>query len=663
MKLNPPLFSSIFPGHAYPMNTKFYEIKAAADTAEVLIYGDIGESWDGKTIAAKQFVEELGSIEARTLDVRVNSYGGSVSDGLAIYNAIKRHPASVTVSIDGMAASIASLIAMAGDTVTAAENAMIMIHAPWTATIGNANDMREMADVLDRYANSMASGYASKTGKSADDVLAMLTDGRDHWFDAAEALEFGLIDQVTDALQIAASFDLTRFNPPDKVKNMTTPTKKETPEDVKAQVLAAEQKRRQEIRDIAKPFAAHEGMAQVIDQMVDDPGVDLETARNVILAKLAEGSEPLNVPPRGGMFYEGENAHHHEFMAAATDALLIKAGLSVKDPHVGAGDVRGMSLVQISKAMLGHRGSTFVDTSNPAAVVKAAMTTSDFPLLLANVADKALMMGYENEPASHRIWTKEVELADFKPTSRVAVSEAPALEELPEMAEYKNGSLSERAESYALKTYGKMLHLSRQMIINDDLGGFTRIPSAFGASAARLEADKVYALLTGNPNMSDSTALFHADHGNLLSAAALSVDSLGVARAAMRKQTGIKGIGLLNILPRYLIVPAALETAAEQLIASLVDPAKSNDTNNLNWIRRLDLVVDPRLDVASETAWYLAASSLQIDTVEVAHLAGQRGVFTDSEEDFGNDSYRIKARLDFATQVIDWVGLAYNPGA
>ncbi len=300
---------------------------------------------------------------------------------------------------------------------------------------------------------------------------------------------------------------------------------------------------------------------------------------------------------------------------------------------------------------------------NPHFEIKAAMTTSDFPSLLANTADKALMLGYEDEPASHRIWTRETEANDFKPVSRVAVSEAPGLDEIPEAGEYKNGALSERSESFALKTYGKLLRLTRQAMINDDLGAFTRLPQAFGLAAARLEADHVYNLLINNPTMSDSVALFHANHKNLMTGASLSVTSLGAAKAAMRKQKGIAGLGVLNITPKYLIVPVALETTAEVLLTSMVDPSAQNDTANLGWIRSLELVTDARLNEDSATAWYLASSPNQVDTVEVMHLAGQRGVFTDEESDFSTDALSLKARLDFATQVIDWVGLIRNPGA
>jgi hypothetical protein len=203
--------------------------------------------------------------------------------------------------------------------------------------------------------------------------------------------------------------------------------------------------------------------------------------------------------------------------------------------------------------------------------------------------------------------------------------------------------------------------------VNDDLGGFTRYPQAFGAAAARKEADVVYSLLTSNPTMSDGTALFHADHGNLLGAISLNVTGLSEARVKMRKQQGPNG-GYLNPVPRYLIVPAALETAALVLVASQrITENESTDreveANALQWIKDLVVVVDPRLDADSATAWYLAAHYDQIDTAERVYLDGQRGVFTEDETEFTTDNYRLKARLDFAATIPDWAGLVKSAGA
>lgn len=179
-------------------NTNWYTIRAKSDdTAEVLIYGDIGDSWYDESVTAQKFVKELQALADKNLIVRINSYGGSVSDGVAIYNAIKRHPKSKTVEIDGVAVSIASLIAMSGDTINIAENALVMVHAPWSYAVGNSADMRTTADLLDKYAEAMATSYASKTGKSAEECYALLSDGIDHWYSAEEAKNFGFVDNIT----------------------------------------------------------------------------------------------------------------------------------------------------------------------------------------------------------------------------------------------------------------------------------------------------------------------------------------------------------------------------------------------------------------------------------------------------------------------------------
>jgi Mu-like prophage major head subunit gpT len=173
----------------------------------------------------------------------------------------------------------------------------------------------------------------------------------------------------------------------------------------------------------------------------------------------------------------------------------------------------------------------------------------------------------------------------------------------------------------------------------------------------------VYAILTGNPAMADGLALFHEDHKNLMATAAhLSISSLAEARTAMRKQTGLQG-AILNIVPRFLIVPASLESEAEQLVATLVDPTKANPTPQFSWIRGLEIVVDARLDAASEVDWYLAADFNQVDTIELAYLQGQRGAFIDQEESFDSDALKIKCRLDFQAAPIDWIGLFKHTGA
>ena len=193
-----------------------FSIKALADNAtEIFIYGDIGDSWDDESTVAATFVKELAALETNAITLRINSPGGSVTDGIAIYNALKRHPAKVSTEIDGIAASISSLIAMAGEKVNMASNGLFMIHAPWGGAFGNSTELRDMADVMDKFASAMAAGYSDGTGIDASKFMAMMADGKDHWFTATEAEAAGYVNQVTEALPIAASiektFDLTRF--------------------------------------------------------------------------------------------------------------------------------------------------------------------------------------------------------------------------------------------------------------------------------------------------------------------------------------------------------------------------------------------------------------------------------------------------------------------
>ena len=246
---------------------------------------------------------------------------------------------------------------------------------------------------------------------------------------------------------------------------------------------------------------------------------------------------------------------------------------------------------------------------------------------------------------------------------RVQLGEAPSLEKINESGEYHRGALGEAQESYRVETYGKIISISRQVLINDDLDAFTRIPQLFGVAAANLESDVVWSIFNSNPKMGDNTTLFHANHKNLAaSPAALSVAAVGKGRAAMSKQVGLDGKTVLNVRPAFLIVPAALEMTAEQMVAQNLMPTKSTDVVPQS-VRTLSVIPEARLDNASETAWYLAANPSQIDTIEYAYLEGQTGVYIETRVGFDVDGVEIKARLDFGAKAIDWRGMHKNAGS
>ena len=193
----------------------WYTIRARGEGAELSIYDEIG----AYGISAKDFLAELGALSSEMpLDVRLNSPGGSVFDAVAIYNALKRHEGLVTVTIDGIAASAASYVAMAGDEVVMPENAFLMIHDPSGMVLGTAADMRATAEALDKIAGSLVRGYAAKSGRSDEEIVALMA--KETWLDAAEAVEFGFADRMSEPVRLAASFDVRRFRnaPPDLVE-------------------------------------------------------------------------------------------------------------------------------------------------------------------------------------------------------------------------------------------------------------------------------------------------------------------------------------------------------------------------------------------------------------------------------------------------------------
>ena len=596
---------------------------------------------------------------ALPLMVELNSDGGSVADGVAIYNLLRGWAGGLEVQVVGWALSIASVILQAGTKRSAHESALIMVHAPWTSSTGNATAMRTSAELLDQVGQTMLTIYR-RTGQSDAIILGWL-DGTDHWFTAAEALAIGLIDNVIAATEtqpaIPANAKAARHPIPpvfsQRIFNMTTTPAHTNPEAIRAAAVLAEGQRRNEIRASFAKFADRDGVAAVQFACENDPNCTPEAAGLKLLAQLGKDSSPVSGHYRPS--YSGES-RSAEFRAAATDTLLARAGIKVADPHPSARDLQRYSIVALAESVLSMAGKLDRNMTAPA-IISAALSTDDFPLLLSNTANKALSLGYGEGPSGHTLFTGERDVVDFKTNTLVNLSEAPGLEEVREYAEYRNGAMSESASTFKLATFGKILQISRQMLINDDLGAFTRLPQSFGAAARRLEADHVFGLLTANGVLGDGVALFHADHGNLGAAAALTVTSLATARTAMRKQRGIGGLAYVDPQPKFLIVPVALETVAELIIASLVDPSKSNSAPNAEFIKNLSVIADPRLDADSTTAWYLSASPQQSEGILRAYLSGQPRPFLDQDPEFKNDTFSYKVRLDFAAGVMDYRGL------
>lgn len=652
---------------------KWFSIRASARdvrAAEVLIFGDIGESWWGESITAASFVRELAQLDVDDITVRINSYGGSVSDGIAIYNALRRHKARVTTSIEGVAASIASLIAMAGDTVEMAENALLMVHAPWGYSAGNAVDMREFADLLDTWSQAMATSYAAKTGRDVTEMLGLLTDGQDHWYTAAEAKAEQFIDSVVAAVPVAAALDLSRYraipaaaaaHSPRKapMTDRTAATGGQQPQpavnesEIAARVLAADKTRRDNIAARFVAFSGRAGVAALQAACQDDTNCTVEAAGERLLAHLAKQAEPL-----AGTYVATVEDERDKFRAGVSAALMARAGLAKDDT---ANNFRGRSLHELARASL-ERAGRKTDGLSKMDLVAAAFThsTSDFPLLLANVAQKAMMKGYSEAEETFQAWTSKGTLPDFKAARRVDLSTFPALAKVTEGAEYKSATIGERGETIQLATYGRKFSITRQAIINDDLDAFSKIPQRMGRAAIRTVGDLVYAVLTSNPTMADGVALFHADHGNLLTGAAIATSSVDTMRIAMAKQKD--GGATLNIRLANLIVPVALEGTAKVVRDSEFEVTGSKNLTVPNSVRgTFEVISDARLDAASSSNWYGAASASMHDTIEVAYLDGVETPTLEQQSGWDVDGVEFKVRMDAGVKALDFRTMAKNP--
>lgn len=653
---------------------KWYEIKAQGDAAaagaraaEIYIYGDIGHRWDENGVIAADLVRELAALDVDAIILRINSYGGSVPDGLAIFNALKRHKASVDVQVDGVAISCAGYIAMAGDTVTMAANAMLMIHAPWGMAIGNSADLRDQADMLDKYAAAMATSYATKSGKSRDECMALLTDGKDHWYTADEAQAESFCDSVGPAVNVAASiarsYDLSRFSTP--VAAATNHQEHTMPEVNPAATAAAPFSRTKEqsadILAFFKPFASREGVADLQTQVLADPAVTVEAASSKLLTHLAKDTTPA-VPAGAFPVIETLEDERDKFRKGAQASIMARAGLAKDDT---ANNYRSYSLVELAKSSLVHAGRR-IEGMSKMDVVAAAFThtNSDFANMLSNTAEKAMLKGYEEAEETFQKWTSVGTLSDFKASKRVDLDTFPSLAVVAEGAEYKSATFGDRGETVQLATYGRLFSITRQAIINDDLAAFSRIPRNMGNAAIRTIGNLVYAVLTANAAMADGVALFHANHGNLLTGAGINTASVDAIMAAMRKQKDATG-NTLNVRAAYLLCPVAIEGLALQVANSEFEigaSAKNNTTPN--WVRgRFEVISDARLDDNSVTAWYAAASAGMFDTVEVSYLDGQTAPVLEQKDGWTTDGVEFKVRIDAGVKALDHRTLARNPGA
>lgn len=695
---------------------------ALIQSGEIVLTGPVlDDDWcqwrEGACFSAPMVREALAEFEG-DVTIRLNSGGGDAFEGEAIRSGIVGHDGAVTIIVEGLAASAASLLLMGADSIEMSAGSMVMIHDPSSVAIGNESEMLKEAARLGQLADVYATVYAARSGQESDAVRDLMR--AETWLGPAESVAAGFADLVLEAktktgmtlkdarmehgnavAALQSCFDhfkrpssamsaaLTAGSPsstpaavagtqegnmPDKKKTPVSAPKAAAPAapqmaatevDVQAveQAVTMERERAATIRTAAAPFMASGAlMVADVDALIAE-GVTADVASTRMMASMADTAPLAHARPRGGQDQDETNA---EAMIGA----LMHSVAPGSAPLAGAAtQFRGMRLKNLAMHLSGTTRSF-----DEHAAIKAGMRStsmmggahgvSDFSYITTEVMNRTLRDAYKKRSHSWKLISRRRTAADFREMHSVRFGGDFELKGLDENGEYKQATLSDEAEGLIVKSYGRALALTFEAIVNDDLGVFETVPQEFARSAATLEAKIVWAIIRTNAVLkSDSKALFHADHKNLAgSGSAISVTSVGAGRKAMWEQQpfGAKDKDdFIEATPDYLIVPPALEVVAGQFVADTT-PTKDGDANPFK--SSLTPVTVPNIGAAaggSDASWYLVDSDLP--PVEHAYLEGFEGPTIQRAEGSNPDNVNFTARHIFGAAPVESRGVWKNP--
>lgn len=469
---------------------------------------------------------------------------------------------------------------------------------------------------------------------------------------------------VTATEEEAIAF-MERFEP---AKPAAPPAPAEPPPDLDKIRSDAVGKEKDRIRDIDALLQKYECQDMARDMIVG--GKSLDDAQRAILDKLQAKSKEQNPGFRGIEMGKDEK---DKFRAAADDALLLRAGMTVATPAAGAEDMRGYKLVRLAEECLRIAGKSIRGTEKE--MVGRAMTSSDFPYILANLATKSMQQAWEGTTETWRTWCGIGSVSDFKTYYDNAMSEHDDLEEIPDSGEIPYGSFTEKVpETYKAVSYAKKFRVTRVMMINDDMGALTEMPARRAEAAARKVGDVAYAVLIANGNMGDGHPIisetYHANDAATGFHGAPGIVNLGEGIRAMGVQKDIKGLRRLNIRPEFFIAPKALEGLAEVFFKSdkfsdhstvATDSTFASTRTNPYSGAYFTRVYEARFDDTDAARWYLAAAKGK--TIKVVFLNGvQAPLMEIRQPGFTIEGFEYLVSIDVGAYATDYRGLYSNDG-
>lgn len=427
---------------------------------------------------------------------------------------------------------------------------------------------------------------------------------------------------------------------------------------IREEVIKAERQRVSDIIALCRDF-------EVEPAPYIDGGQTEDQVRAAVLELVKERMKPTTA---GVPEVRVQKEESDKFREAASDAILLRAGRRVEKPADGARDLRGMKLRDLAVDCLTRAGRANAYRLDDDTLFREAVTPdSQFTAVLNNAVNKSMATAYSSAQTTYQRWTSKGSNPDFKAATHYQISEAGDLVPMTQSGEFTFDEMQDQGVSKALATFGRSFGITRQALINDDIGILTRVPEAYVRAAGRGINRLSYRMLGTNPVIFDGTQLFTAGapHNNLAAQnAAIGINSVGAGRAAMRTQRNLRGNEILNIGPRFLIVPAALETVAQQFTSTNYVPDTMGNINP--FAGNLEVVADGELDALGAPApfpWYLAADPADIDTIEVTYLNGDDMPRLESQVGFDFLGIKWRIYIDYGVTVLDFRGLYMNAGA
>jgi hypothetical protein len=411
---------------------------------------------------------------------------------------------------------------------------------------------------------------------------------------------------------------------------------------------AAEMTRRAEIRALVRSA----GLPAETADLLIDRGVDLVAAKATVFdaVQTRAAARPIIRAHVGASANDPATLTRRQ-----SDALAVRmaGGTPADDVKPFLAD----SLLDTARGALTRAGQSVRGLSADEVFTRAAHTTSDFPLVVSNAMNKVALDSYAAAQSPLKALARQRTLPNFKASTSIRLGEVGRLEPLAESGEITATTRAENGESFKLATYARRIDVTRELLINDDLGLLGDLTRAFGEAAAATEADIMVALLTSNPDLSDGTPVFDASRGNIGAAGDPDVATLDAARKAMRSVTGLDGKTLVAVTPRYLLVGPELETTAEAFLASIY-AAATEDVNPFSG--KLTLMVEPRI---TDDSWYVFADPARLPTMQYGYLSSAQGVQIQRQDAWNTLGMSYRAWLDFGAGWMDWRGAYLTPGS